>query len=61
MIVYSLEASGNATRHNFSAKISEQDLHETFVPAFQQCVLNGRPAQIMVRVRTPLGREIAEI
>ena len=47
MMAYSLEASGNATRHNFSATVSEQDLHETFVPAFQQCVLNGRPAQIM--------------
>ena len=47
MLAYSLEASGNATRHNFSATLSEQDLHETFVPAFQQCVLNGRPAQIM--------------
>lgn len=47
MLAYSLEGSGNATRHNFSATVSEQDLHETFVPGFAQCVRNGHPAQIM--------------
>lgn len=49
-IGYSLEggdAAGGFSRHNFDAKISEQDMQESYLPSFRQCVKEGKPAQIM--------------
>jgi len=43
---YSLEGSDGFTRHNFNAKVSMRDLHETFLPAFAACVA-AMPEQIM--------------
>ena len=34
------------SRHNFNAVVSQRDLHETFLPAFQTCVA-AAPEQIM--------------
>lgn len=46
-VAYSLEASGNATRHNFDAKVEWRDLVESYLPSFKRCVVEGKPAQIM--------------
>jgi beta-glucosidase-like glycosyl hydrolase len=49
-IGYSLEggpAAGGFSRHNFDAKISEQDMQESYLPPFKMCVTDGKPAQIM--------------
>ena len=51
-VAYSLEggpAADGFSRHNFNAVISEQDLQESYLPAFKLCVTNGKPAQIMCR------------
>jgi hypothetical protein len=54
MLVDSLEGSDGFSRHNFNAVVSQRDLHETFLPAFQTCVA-AAPEQIMCRyVRHPL-------
>eukprot|EP01049_Picozoa_sp_SAG25_P018888 SAG25_NODE_5658_length_634_cov_0.704673_1_plen_34_part_10 len=31
-------------RHNFNAIISDQDLQESYLPAFKLCVTLGKPA-----------------
>ncbi|KAL3906976.1 MAG: hypothetical protein SGILL_009059, partial [Bacillariaceae sp.] len=55
-VANSLERWGNATRHNFDAKIDERDLYDYYFPPFQECSkqavgimcsynsLNGKPA-----------------
>jgi|EP01043_Picozoa_sp_COSAG02_P033554 hypothetical protein len=48
MLVDSLEGSDGFSRHNFNAVVSQRDLHETFLPAFQTCVA-AAPEQIMCR------------
>lgn len=48
VVVDSLEGSDGFTRHNFNAVVSQRDLHETFLPAFQTCVA-AAPEQIMCR------------
>ena len=48
VVVDSLEGSDGFTRHNFNAIVSQRDLHETFLPAFQTCVA-ADPEQIMCR------------
>ncbi|KAG7336678.1 glycoside hydrolase [Nitzschia inconspicua] len=34
----SLERWGNVSRHNFDAKIDDQDLHDYYLPPFKECV-----------------------
>ena len=46
-LAYSLEGYDNHTRHNFNAIVSDQDLQETYLPAFHTCVTQAKPAQIM--------------
>ena len=49
---YSVEggaANTSATRHTFDANVSAQDLSESYLPAFQMCVTQGRPGQVMCR------------
>lgn len=36
-----------ATRHGFDAEVSEQDLRETYLPAFERVVKDARPAGVM--------------
>lgn len=47
-LAYSLEGNGkdSATRHNFNAIVSQQDLVESYEPAFQYCVQKGLPYQV---------------
>ena len=35
------------TRHTFNAIVSSQDLSESYLPAFHQCVTKGKPGQVM--------------
>ncbi|KAJ9545887.1 hypothetical protein OSB04_025594 [Centaurea solstitialis] len=37
----------NATRYNFDANITQQDLADTYLPPFQRCVQQGRASGIM--------------
>jgi beta-glucosidase-like glycosyl hydrolase len=44
---YSLELWNNTDRHHFNAVISDQDLVDYYLPAFQACVTEGRASSIM--------------
>eukprot|EP00730_Choanoeca_flexa_P003912 TRINITY_DN11537_c2_g1_i9.p1 TRINITY_DN11537_c2_g1~~TRINITY_DN11537_c2_g1_i9.p1 ORF type:complete len:775 (+),score=154.17 TRINITY_DN11537_c2_g1_i9:331-2325(+) len=46
-LAYSLEGYDNYTRHNFNAVVSDQDLQETYLPAFHACITQAHPAQVM--------------
>ena len=46
---YSYEGSGKSTRLNFDANFTQQDLAETYLPAFQASVQQGEASGIMVR------------
>ena len=51
LVAYSLEggdkSDDNYTRHSFNAVVSAQDLSESYLPAFHQCVTKGKPGQVM--------------
>jgi beta-glucosidase len=36
-----------ATRHEFDARVSERDLRETYLPAFEACLVEGKAASVM--------------
>ncbi len=36
-----------ATRHEFDARVSERDLWETYLPAFEACLIEGQAASVM--------------
>lgn len=44
---YSFESADGQTRHNFNAILSQRDIQETYLAAFQKCLLEGDPAQVM--------------
>ena len=44
---YAVHSGPEADRHTFNAVVSEKDLHETYLPAFEACVKEGKVAQIM--------------
>eukprot|EP00045_Choanoeca_perplexa_P012180 m.131922 g.131922 ORF g.131922 m.131922 type:complete len:777 (-) comp15917_c0_seq1:291-2621(-) len=44
---YSLENSDGYTRHNFDAKVSNFSLADTYWPAFEACVKDGKAAGVM--------------
>ena len=44
---YAVHSGPEADRHKFNAKISQKDLRETYLPAFEACVKEGHVAQIM--------------
>lgn len=46
-VAYSLEDSDMKTRHNFNALVSEQDLTDTYMPAFLACATSGKAAGVM--------------
>jgi hypothetical protein len=51
LVAYSLEggdsADDNFTRHTFNAVVSAQDLSESYLPGFHQCITKGKPGQVM--------------
>jgi len=44
---YDLEGVGNVTRFNFDAKVSDQDMVESFLPSFEACVRDAQVASVM--------------
>ena len=36
-----------AVRHEFDAEVTEQDLRETYLPAFEACVKEGKVEAVM--------------
>lgn len=44
---YDLENWNGTDRHHFNAIVSDQDLIETYLPAFEACVREGRVASVM--------------
>ena len=45
---YSLENWQGMDRYHFDAQVTEEDLAETYLPAFQDCVEKGRASSMMV-------------
>ena len=46
-VAYSLESWEGMDRHHFNAVVSDEDLAEFYLPAFQACVERGRASQMM--------------
>ena len=44
---YDLEDWNGTDRHHFDARVSDQDLVETYLPPFETCIRDGRVASIM--------------
>ena len=44
---YSLELWHGMDRHHFDAVVSDEDLVETYLPAFQSCVERGHASSMM--------------
>ena len=44
---YAVHSGPEADRHVFNALVSQKDLHETYLPAFEACVKEGKVAQVM--------------
>ena len=46
-IAYDMENSDGVNRFHFDAKVSDQDLVETFLPPFETCIRDARGASVM--------------
>ena len=44
---FAVHSGPEITRHEFDARVSERDLRETYLPAFEACVKEGAAASIM--------------
>ena len=44
---YAVHSGPEALRHEFDAEVSPRDLRETYLPAFEACVREGRAASVM--------------
>jgi beta-glucosidase-like glycosyl hydrolase len=44
---YNLEDWGGVDRHHFDAITTKQDLADTYLPAFESCVVNGKASSLM--------------
>jgi beta-glucosidase len=44
---YAVHSGPESERHHFDARVGEQDLRETYLPAFEACVKEGRAASVM--------------
>ncbi|GAB4529588.1 MAG: glycoside hydrolase family 3 protein [Anaerolineae bacterium] len=44
---YAVHSGPESDRHHFNAQVSERDLRETYLPAFEACVREGRAASVM--------------
>jgi beta-glucosidase len=44
---YAVHSGPEALRHHFDARVGEQDLRETYLPAFRDCVVEGKAGSVM--------------
>ncbi len=44
---YAVHSGPEALRHHFDARVSARDLRETYLPAFRDCVVEGRALSVM--------------
>ncbi len=44
---FAVHSGPEGSRHQFDARVSERDLWETYLPAFEACLLEGRAASVM--------------
>ena len=44
---FAVHSGPEGKRHSFNAVVSRKDLHETYLPAFKACVLEGKAASVM--------------
>ncbi|MBN1659822.1 MAG: glycoside hydrolase family 3 C-terminal domain-containing protein [Anaerolineae bacterium] len=44
---FAAHSGPEASRHHFDARVAERDLRETYLPAFEACVKQGRAASVM--------------
>ena len=44
---FAVHSGPESDRHRFDAAVSERDLRETYLPAFEACVVEGRAASVM--------------
>lgn len=44
---YAVHSGPEPLRHSFDARVSQKDLRETYLPAFKECVKEGKAASIM--------------
>ena len=44
---YAVHSGPESLRHGFDARVSMRDLHETYLPAFRACIVEGRAGSIM--------------
>ncbi|MDK2902239.1 MAG: beta-glucosidase [Clostridiales bacterium] len=44
---YAVHSGPEPLRHSFDARVSQKDLRETYLPAFKECVIEGRAESIM--------------
>lgn len=44
---FAVHSGPEALRHHFDARVSARDLHETYLPAFRECVVEGGAESVM--------------
>ena len=44
---YAVHSGPEGKRHEFDAVVSQKDLYETYLPAFRECVVEGRAGSVM--------------
>ncbi len=44
---YAVHSGPESNRHSFDARVGERDLRETYLPAFEACVREGKAASVM--------------
>lgn len=52
---YAVHSGPEPLRHEFDAVVNEKDLHETYLPAFEAAVKEGKVAQVMGAYNRTLG------
>jgi beta-glucosidase len=52
---FAVHSGSEANRHRFDAEVSERDLWETYLPAFEACVVEGKAASVMGAYNRTLG------
>ena len=52
---YAVHSGPEPIRHEFNAEVSPKDLHETYLPAFEAAVKEGKVAQVMGAYNRTLG------
>jgi beta-glucosidase len=52
---FAVHSGPEPTRHSFDARISERDLHETYLPHFRECIVNGHTQSVMCAYNLYMG------